>query len=426
MTGQVRAIDCPNCGAGLDVLGGGRVTTQVCGYCGAALDATDAYRVLAVYAGMERPASPFRLGMEGALAGATFTLIGTLGLVERDGGREWRWTDHMLYSPTHGYAWLTVEDGHVLFTRKVRDWPEGGFLTPRGIERMETPPTRAWRGRRYAYFASSTWIVDFAEGAFNYRPARGETGGTVSLMPPGVASDMLSYVSSGGGREREVEVTRYAPEAAAAFGAEAPTPHGVHPLQPHRDEAGAGFYKAWFTGMTAAALAWLVWVTALPAPPQTVYQGRAAGLPFETSVPIRDAARPVKVRVETDARDEWAVFGIEVLGPDGTQVARVARDVSFYRGVEDGESWSEGSRATTLGFRPAAQGDHTLRLTLHGESPPQAAAMTLDITLQEGRTSLLWLGLATLAFAAATAWCFTGAMRHRARRWAGSDWEEED
>ena len=258
MTGAVRSIDCPNCGAGLDVLGGGRVTTQVCSYCGAALDATDAYRVLAVYAGMERPASPFRLGMEGTLRGVRFTVIGTVGLIERDGGRTWRWTDHMLYSPTHGYAWLTVEDGHVLFTRKVRDWPEGGFLGPDEVERAARRPTRVWRGRRYAYFASSDWTVDFVEGAFNYRPARGDRGATVSLMPPEAAEDMLACVAPAGGREREVETTRYAPEAAEAFGVETPVPAGAHPLQPVAVIPDMGFYRLWFPAMTVAAVVALV------------------------------------------------------------------------------------------------------------------------------------------------------------------------
>ena len=258
MTGTVRAIDCPNCGAGLDVLGGGRVVTQVCSFCGAALDAADAYRVLAVYAGMARPLSPFRLGMEGEVGGVRWTIVGTLGLVERDGGREWRWCDHMLFSPTHGYAWLTVEDGHTLWTRKVRDWPDGPFLATAEVERAERRPTRRWRGRTFAYFATSAWTVDFVEGAFNYRPARGERGTTVTMLPPDEADAMLAFVAPEGGREREVEPTRYAPGAAEAFGAQPPVPDGVHPLEPQEVVPDARFLQGWFAAMAVAALAALV------------------------------------------------------------------------------------------------------------------------------------------------------------------------
>ena len=37
MRGEVAAISCPSCGAGLMALGGGRVVLQVCAHCGAAI-----------------------------------------------------------------------------------------------------------------------------------------------------------------------------------------------------------------------------------------------------------------------------------------------------------------------------------------------------------------------------------------------------
>ena len=46
MRGEVAAVSCPSCGAGLMALGGGRVVLQVCAHCGAALDAVDNYRLL--------------------------------------------------------------------------------------------------------------------------------------------------------------------------------------------------------------------------------------------------------------------------------------------------------------------------------------------------------------------------------------------
>ena len=270
MTGKALSIDCPNCGAGQTVLGGGRVTTQVCGYCGAALDATDAFRVLEVFAGMERPASPFRLGAESTIRGVRWTVIGTLGLLEREDGREWRWTDHMLHSPTHGYAWLTVEDGHLLFTRKVRDWPDGTFLDRQALKRALARPERDWRGRTFRYYAASDARVDFAEGAFNFRPRRGDYTFAASLMAMTEPPEMLTYVS--GGRENEVELTRYAPEAAAAFGVPAPRPEGRHPLQTEEAVPDAPFLGRWFLGLAVVSL------LALFALPEQVGTGRTNAL----------------------------------------------------------------------------------------------------------------------------------------------------
>lgn len=38
---ELKSINCTACGARLDVLGGGRVTTHVCASCGSALDTLD-------------------------------------------------------------------------------------------------------------------------------------------------------------------------------------------------------------------------------------------------------------------------------------------------------------------------------------------------------------------------------------------------
>ncbi len=38
---DVHKLNCTECGAGLDVLGGGRVKSHICSYCGAELDAQD-------------------------------------------------------------------------------------------------------------------------------------------------------------------------------------------------------------------------------------------------------------------------------------------------------------------------------------------------------------------------------------------------
>ena len=424
MSDRVLSIDCPNCGAGLDVLGGGRVATRVCGYCGAQLDASDGFRVLSVFADMARPASPFALGMEGAVDGVAFTVIGTLGQSERWEGREWRWVDHQIFSPTHGYAWLTVEDGHVLLTRKVRDGP-AGFLTAAEVERAETRPTRGWRGRTYLYYATSEWRTDFVEGSFNFRPAKGDRGTTVAMMPRGRASDMLQFVEGAhGGAEREVEVTRYAPELAAAFGAEAPAPEGVHPLQPHRASRHARFLRWWFGGMALAALAAMIVVGAgVNAGRQLLHDGPlgASGItvPFEIEAP----GRPARIGIGTQVDNRWTWVALSVTAPDGTGVFETGREIGYFHGGSGDDSWSEGSRSGDLVFVPPVAGTYLLRAAV---TEGDRAEEPVRIRLRERQPAQVWLLLAAGLF-------FVGAILpvlrgwvHRGRRWAGGDWTEDD
>ena len=423
MTGRVSAIDCPNCGAGISVLGGGRVTTQVCSYCGASLDASDAFQVLKVNAERPRPASPFRLGMTGMVDGVEQVIIGTIGYVERHGGRTWRWCDHMLYSPTHGYSWLTVEDGHTLLTRKVRDWPEGSFLTTQAVERAENRPSRVWRGFRYTYYASSTWEIDFVEGGFTWRPEVGQRGSSVSLMPAGGATDMVTYAETGD--EREVEVTRYLPEAAAAFGATPPVPEGTHPLQPYRAAPGKRFYTLWFAGMTAAALVLMLAVVGGGGARETLYEGPPGAVPPKLTFDVARAGRPVRIQLYQDLAQSWSEYEVTVTDPAGEALAETARGISYYYGGSGEDSWSEGSRFASLDFAPTLPGRYLVEVAA-GQADTAAAGVPLRITAQAGRGNVIWVAIAAGLFAVALVWTATAGMRHRIGRWAGSDWTEED
>ena len=125
---NLRAINCTACGATLDVLGGHRVKSLVCGYCGSVMDSHAGYQVIQRYRDSpDRPAAPLALGMEATLKGVPFTIIGMIEYVSRQSGPGWAetydWISFQLYSPTHGYAWLTWNKGHYVFSYRTRDLP---------------------------------------------------------------------------------------------------------------------------------------------------------------------------------------------------------------------------------------------------------------------------------------------------------------
>ena len=120
----LKSINCVSCGVALPVLGGHKVKTVICSYCGAMMDRHDDLKLLQHYRDMPRPSGPLNLGASGALNGVQQTVIGVVGVHTHIEGETYRWTDYQLYSPTHGYSWLTWNDGHAIHSRKVRgDFP---------------------------------------------------------------------------------------------------------------------------------------------------------------------------------------------------------------------------------------------------------------------------------------------------------------
>ena len=120
---QVKSIKCTNCAAPLNLLGGGRVESITCSYCKSVLDLNDNYKVLTNFKNVkELHKLPFDIGMTGKLKEIDYTIIGriTYTSVEYPHGE---WTDFLLFSPLYGYAYLTYEEGHLVYSKRNRTFP---------------------------------------------------------------------------------------------------------------------------------------------------------------------------------------------------------------------------------------------------------------------------------------------------------------
>ena len=120
---DVKSIKCTNCAAPLDLLGGGRVESITCSYCKSVLDLNDNYKVLTNFKSVkERHKLPFEIGMQGKLQEIEYTIIGriTYAAVDYPHGE---WTDFLLFSALYGYAYLTYEEGHLIYSKRNRTFP---------------------------------------------------------------------------------------------------------------------------------------------------------------------------------------------------------------------------------------------------------------------------------------------------------------
>lgn len=419
MSGAIATINCTSCGAGLDVLGGGRVLAQACGYCGAVLDAQDNYKVLAKYEGVARPASPLRLGMSGKIDGVGFTVIGTLGLEERWNGRTWAWAEHQVFSPTHGYGWLSVEDGHLLWTRKQRRKPTPTWITTITVEHSDNRPKATLDGETYTYYETSTARITFIEGEFNWVPEMGARSVAVSLLGPGA---MLSFVSGKG--ENEIELTRCLPhETFAGFGVrDAVAPRGVHPTQPYVAGPNEGFQRR--VGIIGAfvSLVLMVALFGMSGPVQRLSPD--GGASFATAFEVADASRPTRISLETRLRNNWHYYEISVSDPDGTVLFETGRQVSYYYGGRGEDAWREGAQSASLTFQPTKVGTYRLDIALAEGNRPQDGITRIEV--QSGRPAVRWLTLTFVAFLLMTGLAYARRAAHSKRRWSGSDWSDED
>jgi hypothetical protein len=119
---DVRAIECAHCGGTVSLYAGHKVEQVVCRWCGSVLDPATQELLAATEAkrAKTRRELPLEIGDTGTLLDVRFTVIG----FTRWRDDEDTWTDFCLFSPTHGYAWLTIERLHGSLSRRFRDLPE--------------------------------------------------------------------------------------------------------------------------------------------------------------------------------------------------------------------------------------------------------------------------------------------------------------
>ncbi len=427
---ELKSIDCPSCGAGLQIIGGGRVTTHVCSYCGAMLDAVDNYRVLKKFANMFRPATPFSIGMKGVLKGVEFTIIGIIAEEERYNGRTWTWVDHLLYSPTHGYAWLTVEDGHTIWNRRYRGDVSPGWIAPRDVEAASVPPHAYALGENFKYYETSESRVTFVEGEFTWQPSKDDRSTTVSLLSD---RHMLEYTATA--NEREISISEYlpGPETLAAFGATGRlAPHRVHPLQSY-----TGGVNDIFLRNTAVVFLVLCLIGAAV----TASSGHRildrtevtpSGQPTTVQIPVDTPGRLVRLEIRGDVAAGWAWIDFELTDPEDQPVFVAGREVGYYTGYDDG-AWTEDDRTTSLRFRPRVAGTYELEVQASEANPldvsiadPRAKLPVVWVSATDDLGSALWLLVAALGFAAVAAWKGTAPLLFQRARWYGTDWTEDD
>lgn len=170
------SIKCKNCAGPISLLGGGRVETVTCSYCKSVLDLNDNYKVLSNFKDYkEKHALPFDIGMKGVLNSIEYTIIGRVTYQDSEDYLT-EWTEFLLFSPLYGYAWLTYEDGHLLYSRRERKFPNLSWdgLLDTSIVKMEE--------KEYKLYDIYDASIVYVEGELTWVAKKGDKTSFIDLI----------------------------------------------------------------------------------------------------------------------------------------------------------------------------------------------------------------------------------------------------
>jgi hypothetical protein len=117
--------------------------------------------------------------------------------------------------------------------------------------------------------------------------------------------------------------------------------------------------------------------------------------------------------------NSWAYLVVDLVKEDTGQVATVDGNMESYSGIEDGESWSEGSTTSKDVIAPMGKGSYVLRIEgEHGGGPGTTA--TAIVTVRQDVFRWRYLGFAMLILGFPLGILGLMSWSHERRRWENS------
>lgn len=377
----LRSIQCTQCSAPLELHGGRRVESLTCPYCGSVLDAKHEFKILKKFTGKTKKIyAPLKLGMIGHIKGTQFTII---GVIEYQALGEYEsWYEFLMYSPTHGYAWLEYDNGHFIFSYRVRELPDREI-------RQITKFHFTFRHNNFKVYEFYNAKIKYVAGELTWVAKVGDQVKLVeAVSPPYIYTQekTASEVEYSLGEYLEPEIIYQAFKLAGSLR----KPREIHPAQPFA--AGALLQGLSTAGKIFAPLNLLLLIIILlfGSGNQVLsthvlteeYLAGSAAKPFK----INQANRLVALNLYSDLDNAWAWYDVEIQ-KNGESLFSMSKQISYYQGYEGGEHWSEGSKKARAYFKVPAPGEYTVRVWGEGgtgNSGRTAQNRSLRMQVKEG------------------------------------------
>ena len=418
----VRSVNCPNCGAATAVRTFGRAVNVVCQSCRSILDAKDAGVTILQQYKDAVPVEPLiPLGTRGTLPGhqPPFEVVGFQVRQIIVDQVAYRWREYLLFNPYYGFRYLTEYGGHWNVVSALRSLPDGDHMPG-------DSGTRTYQRRDYRHFQTATATTVFVLGEFPWQVRVGDQVTVVDYVAP----PQLLSAEVNADKEVTWSLGVYAKGsdiwAGLALPGQPPDSEGVFADQPSPYQGVTG--RMWRQAVLLMALAAIVWVahlvTARQKPafsqslefnPQSIREASFVTPAFE----LDGRASAVRVETATNLDNQWMGVGYALINDETGQTFEFAEEVSYYYGVDGGESWSEGSTADSVTVPSVPPGRYFLRIEPEGERSGKPVRYSVKV-VRDVPTSLWFVGALILVVLPPVMTSLRASAYER-RRWQESD-----
>lgn len=393
--GKIAGLNCPNCGAAIELRSFTNALSVVCQNCLSVLDARDPnLQILQEAQSKQRVVPDIPLGTRGTFAGGTFEVIGFQERTTYEEGVAYSWFEYLLFNPYKGFRYLTVFRGHWNFVRTLNTLPS--VAGPRDVRVDDT---------KFRMYSNSMAETTFVLGEFPWMVKVGErVQVTDYVAPPKVLSAETTpeeIVWSEGDYMTGEEVWR-----AFKLGTPAPRAFGVFENQPSpfQGKVKSMWVQALMLSAAAIVFAFLFYATGSR---KVVYQQSfSLGNPVSASFDV--PGHESNLQLKTVNRTGQPLYVQYSLTRQG-----ISRPINFGRQVRSDAS---GDVATI----PSVAAGH-YQLSADADGPAASTSGQFEVQLRRDVPSVGWLFPALVCLMIPPILQSMRAGGFERSRWAGSD-----
>jgi hypothetical protein len=388
---QVEAaqLNCPKCAGPLELRAPDKTERVTCPNCNSLLDVNQGQ--LSFFKALKKPSFEpiIPIGSSGQLPEGKMTVIGAMQRSVTIEGVQYFWNEYLLYNPQIGFRWLVHSDEHWNYVQAV---PPGDV--------SEFAKGASFRGKDFKIFQDAQAIVECVLGEFYWKVEAGEmVRGVDYVHPPEMLSKEVSFVTVSDDQQapnKKKKLTtgeinwslgNYMPvaEVEKTFGVSGLSrPTTVAPNQPYPHK---WIYKYWLIFLAVAILAGLV-VTIASGSTREIFSQSISLPPLPNpdgtqvffSEPFELAGRSnIRINAESPVDNSWVYLEGDLINDETGLVQSFPIEISYYYGVDSGESWSEGGRTDSAYTSALPAGRYILRLEGQWDKWQQPAILTVKI-----------------------------------------------
>ena len=416
---QVKALNCPGCGAALTVRSFGNAVTIVCDSCHSILDAKDPnlqiLQRFKVATDEVRPLIP--LGTRGKIRGTDYAVIGFQRRTIHVDGLPYSWHEYVLFNPYKGFRYLTEYNGHWNDVSILKALPE--------VHSYGITPTVRYLGETYRHFQTAQAGTSFVLGEFPWQVRVGESAVVADYVSP---PRVLSSEQTGN------EVTWSMGEYIAgkdiwkAFRLPGSPPDAVGVYENQPSPMGAQTKAIWvaFAGFLLLLVVMMIGFDIIATNKQVFtgsyrydsnQRGEASFVTDEFDLPGHTSN--VEVKTTTDVNNRWIYLNYALINEDTGKAWDFGREVSYYHGYDSDGSWTEGGQNDSMAVPSVPAGRYYLRVEPEGDPGYGVTYYTVTVKRDVPQYSLYGLALLALLIPAVLLTWRTLSFEHL--RWAESD-----